>query len=74
MESDLSLLLKQIKICDILEQTSIENLSDDDEIQSLATYYHQILNSILNNLTSTYKPVTSLKDDSFSNLQLTILK
>lgn len=74
MESDLSLLLKQIKICDILEQTSIENLSDDDEIQSLATYYHQILNSILNNLTSTYKPVTSLKDDCFSNLQLTILK
>ena len=74
MESDLSLLLKQIKICNILDQASIENLSDDDEIITLASYYHQILNSILNNLTSTYKPVTSLRDDSFSNLQLTILK
>ena len=74
MEADLSLLLKQIKICDIIEQASIENLSDDDSTLSLASYYHQILNSILKNLRSSFKPISSLKDDSFSNLQLTILK
>jgi hypothetical protein len=50
------------------------NLSDDDEIITLASYYHQILNSILNNLTSSYKPVSSLKDDSFAYLKLAILK
>ena len=74
MEADLSLLLKQIKICDIIEQASVENLSDDDSILSIATYYHQILNSILNNLTSTFKPIVSIKEDSFTDLQLSILK
>ena len=74
METKLSLLLKQIKVCDILEKASIENLTDNDSIINLASYYHQILNTILNNLTSTYKYSSNLSQDSFSNLQLTILK
>ena len=71
MENNLSILLRQINICDNL------NESVDNSLMQVASYYHKCLNILLNNLTShlnTSEPVDpslfGLKE--FSNLQLAI--
>jgi hypothetical protein len=70
MEDNLSKLLNQIKICDTFD------IDDDDSPITLASYYHQVLNNILSNLTSKFKSIDEIESlfhrNNFSNLQLTI--
>lgn len=77
MEIFLSQLLQQIKICDTLDYISMANSSVDEAILSSAFYYSELLNQLLNNLTShlesVNKPIESiLNQTNFSHLQLTI--
>lgn len=77
MEIFLSQLLQQIKICDTLDYISMANSSVDEAILSSAYYYSELLNQLLNNLTShlesVNKPIESiLNQTNFSHLQLTI--
>ena len=76
MEENISKLLRQIKICDNLDECSFDNNGGDESIIKLASFYHQMLNSLLTNLTSHLNE--SIDDllllNNFSNLQLTIQK
>ena len=79
MEDYLSRILKQIKITDPfpLEAMHYDN-NEDHSLISLATYYHQCLNVILNNLTSGFNSPDEIQPhlihDRFFNMQLVIQK
>jgi hypothetical protein len=70
MEDNLSKLLNQIKICDTFD------IDEDDLPITLASYYHEVLNNILGNLTCKFKSIDEIETlfhkNNFSNLQLTI--
>lgn len=78
METDLSRLLKQIKICEPVDNLTFKYDVYDESIISLAPYYHRLLNTVLSNLTSTIGSIENMKkllnDEKFTNLQLTIQK
>ena len=57
MESNISKLLKHIKICDSLVQNEVEDTLN-------AAYYSQLLNYLLNNLTSNFNEI----DENLFNL------
>lgn len=73
MEDYISRLLKQIKICDPLE-----NNTNNESLISLASFYHGHLNMILNNMTTSLGSIDDMEklmnDSKFANLQLTIQK
>ena len=82
MEANISMLLGQIKICDSLDEMNLTSLGDNDGYESeslihLASYYHQMLNCVLSNLTMHIDEKKNLvksasNEQHFSNLQLTI--
>ena len=78
MEIFLSQLLRNIKICDALDNKSLANSSVDESKMSSASYYYQLLNIILNHLTSHLADNRDmdklLNQTDFSHLQLTIQK
>jgi hypothetical protein len=78
MENNISKLLRHIKICDALEEFTFNTNGGDESIVKLASFYHQMLNFLLTNLTSHLKPNESIDDlfklNNFSNLQLTVQK
>ncbi len=78
MEENISKLLRHIKVCDALDEFTFNTNSGDESIVKLASFYHQMLNCLLTNLTSHLKSNESIDDlvklSNFSNLQLTVQK
>ncbi len=81
MERYVSRLLRQIKISEPFPLETMhndDNNSVDNSIESLATYHHQSLNVILNNLTAGFTSPEQieplLNQDGFANLQLIFQK
>ncbi len=75
MEIYLSKILKQIKVCDNLDKLSLANIDDDRSIILSASYYHKILNQILNNFTADINEIDCLiNENKLSHLHLTLQK
>jgi hypothetical protein len=83
MESYLSRLLQQIKISEPFPLEIAHNdenyaSGEDNMVESLATYYHQTLNVLLNNLTGGFSSPEQIEplllQNRFANLQLIVQK
>ncbi len=78
MEENISKLLRHIKVCDALDESTFNTNGGDESIVKLASFYHHMLNSLLTNLTSHLKPNELIDDllklNNFSHLQLTVQK